>query len=36
MRKLVALFVFLAIIGWTTAERSAFCDGNPDPNGYCE
>ena len=38
MRKLVMLFVFLAITGWTTTGGSGYCDeyGNPDPNGYCD
>ena len=37
MRKLVALFVFLAITGWTTAGCSEYCEnGIPDPNGFCE
>ena len=43
MRKLVALFVFLAITGMTTACGGSpvglaghGCDGNPSPNSVCD
>ena len=39
MRKLVTMFVFLAITGLMTACGSSPTDlqgcGDPDPNGYC-
>ena len=42
MRKLVTMFVFLAITGIMTAcggsptDLADVCDGVPDPNAYCD
>ena len=42
MRKLLTAFLLLAITGFATACESSpldlagDCDGNPDPNSYCE
>ncbi len=43
MKKLVTLFVFLVITGWTTACGDSLvglaghgCDGDPSPNGWCD
>ena len=43
MKKLVTMFVFLAITGWTAACGASPVDladecveGGPDPNGFCD